>query len=85
MAKPETLEALPIAHTIEGARRISTFGRTTLYDEMKRGKLKARKLGRRTVILDEDARRWLASLAERDSDAPNSPPNIGGPSHGRRA
>jgi hypothetical protein len=83
MAKPETLEALPIAHTIECAMRISTFGRTALYDEMNRGKLKARKLGRRTVILDEDLRRWLASLPARESDAVNSPPSVGGPSHGR--
>ncbi len=51
-----------IAHTVEDATRISTCGRTLLYAAIKSGKLKARKIGRRTVILDEDLRAWLKSL-----------------------
>jgi hypothetical protein len=52
----------PLAHTIVNASRISRCGRTTLYAEIKARRLTARKVGRRTIILDEDLRRWLASL-----------------------
>jgi hypothetical protein len=55
-----------LAYTIEDASRISSCGRTSLYEEIKSGKLKARKRGRRTIILDEDLRRWLASLPTRE-------------------
>lgn len=51
-----------LAHSIADVSRITSIGRTPLYEEIKRGKLKARKAGRRTVILDEDLRAWLASL-----------------------
>lgn len=52
----------PLAHTIEQTGKISTLGRTTIYAAIKSGELKARKAGRRTVILDDDLRAWLASL-----------------------
>jgi hypothetical protein len=56
-----------LAHTVETASRISTCGRTSLYAAIKSGSLKARKIGRRTVILDEDLRRWLSSLPIREA------------------
>jgi hypothetical protein len=56
----------PLAHTIETASRISTCGRTSLYAAIKAGDLKARKIGRRTVILHADLRDWLASLPMRE-------------------
>jgi len=37
-------------------------GRTAAYAEMSAGKLEARKLGRRTIILRSEAERWLAAL-----------------------
>jgi hypothetical protein len=55
-----------LAHTIEGTARNSKYGRTLLYAEIKAGNLKARKIGRRTIILDEDLRRWLPSLPMRE-------------------
>jgi hypothetical protein len=55
-----------LAHTIEGTARISKCGRTKIYGEIKLRNLKARKIGRRTIILDEDLRRWLASLPMRE-------------------
>jgi hypothetical protein len=56
-----------LAHTIEDAVRITTAGRTSIYAAIKGGELKARKIGRRTIILDEDLRAWLASLPEREA------------------
>jgi excisionase family DNA binding protein len=50
------------AHSVEDAARIASSGRTTVYEEINAGRLKARKVGRRTLILDEDLRAWLASL-----------------------
>ena len=38
--------------------------RQTFYDEIKRGRIKARKLGKKTVILRADADAWAASLPE---------------------
>lgn len=55
-----------LAHTIEAASCISTCGRTSIYAAIKSGALTARKIGRRTIILDEDLRRWLASLPMRE-------------------
>ncbi len=51
-----------LAHTIEGSALQAKCGRTTIYEEIRRGRLKARKIGRRTIILDEDLRRWLGTL-----------------------
>jgi excisionase family DNA binding protein len=55
-----------LGHTIEAVARITTAGRTSIYAAIKDGSLKARKFGRRTIILDEDLRAWLASLPERE-------------------
>ena len=37
-------------------------GRTTAYEEIKNGRLRARKIGKRTVITTDDAEKWLQSL-----------------------
>jgi hypothetical protein len=52
----------PFAHSINSACRASSFGRTSIYAAIKEGKLIARKMGSRTVILDEDLQAWLRSL-----------------------
>ena len=38
------------------------IGRTTLYSEIKAGRLKAVKLGKRTLIPDSEARAWQERL-----------------------
>lgn len=52
----------PLAHSVDGAARAANIGRVTIYEEIREGRLKARKVGRRTIILDEDLRAWLAAL-----------------------
>jgi excisionase family DNA binding protein len=51
-----------LAHSISEACSISNTGRTSIYEEIKQGNLRAIKRGRRTLILAEDLRRWLETL-----------------------
>jgi excisionase family DNA binding protein len=37
-------------------------GRTTAYQEIKSGRLRGRKIGRRTIITEDDAEEWLRQL-----------------------
>jgi len=37
-------------------------GRTTTYEEIKSGRLRARKIGKRTIISVDDAEEWLRHL-----------------------
>jgi excisionase family DNA binding protein len=37
-------------------------GRTTAYQEIQAGRLRARKVGRRTIITEDDAEEWLQQL-----------------------
>jgi excisionase family DNA binding protein len=37
-------------------------GRTTTYEEIKSGRLRARKCGKRTIIAEDDAEDWLRRL-----------------------
>jgi excisionase family DNA binding protein len=38
------------------------IGRTTAYAEIREGRLRARKCGKRTIIADDDADNWLQHL-----------------------
>ncbi|OAI30446.1 hypothetical protein A1351_22835 [Methylosinus sp. R-45379] len=51
-----------LAFSVEEAARRASVGRTIIYAAIKLGLLKARKVGRRTVILEVDLREWLDSL-----------------------
>jgi len=42
----------------------SRIGRSKAYEEIAEGRLKIRKLGRKTLILRKDAEEWLESLPE---------------------
>jgi excisionase family DNA binding protein len=61
-----SIAAPPLAHSVEETASRAGCGRTTVYAAIKAGELKARKIGRRTIILEEDQRRWLASLPMRE-------------------
>ena len=51
-----------VAFSPRGAADAVDSSRTTIYEALKRGDLVARKLGRRTIILSSDLRRWLEGL-----------------------
>lgn len=52
----------PIAVTIPDAVKATGMSRTSIYEALKRGDLKARKAGRRTLISFADLEAYLASL-----------------------
>jgi hypothetical protein len=54
--------AQQLAYSIPDLIKLSAVGRSSIYEEIGAGRLKARKRGRRTIILREDAEQWLASL-----------------------
>lgn len=56
----------PAAYDISGFCRDHNIGRSTAFDLIKRGKLKARKAGKITLIAYEDAQAWLNSLPVRE-------------------
>jgi excisionase family DNA binding protein len=52
----------PAAYTVERFCHAYGIGRTKLYDELKQRRLKARKVGKTTLILRSDAEAWAQSL-----------------------
>ena len=60
---PSVEPALPKrAYSIPEVCRTASIGRTRLYSEISEGRLKAVKVGRRTLIRAEDLDTWLRSL-----------------------
>jgi excisionase family DNA binding protein len=51
-----------LAVSIAEAVRLTGIGRSSLYEAIRRGDLPIRKSGRRTLLLMEDLRHWLAGL-----------------------
>jgi excisionase family DNA binding protein len=52
----------PLALTVPEAIAASRVGRTSIYEAIRAGELRARKRGKRTLILVEDLRSWLEAL-----------------------
>ena len=53
-----------LAYSIKELSEAGGGSRSTIYENIKNGKLKARKRGRSTVILAPDASRYLESLPD---------------------
>ena len=61
------ITAQPVAYDIATAVAVSGIGHTRLYAYIKAKRLKARKAGRRTVILAADLQAFLDSLPEMEA------------------
>jgi excisionase family DNA binding protein len=62
--KNSEVKMVPLVHTIPEACSGAKIGRTALYQAIRSGALRAVKRGKRTLIFDDDLRRWLQSLPE---------------------
>lgn len=63
MNVPFTAAGVPkLALSIEDAIEASSIGRTSIYEDIAAGKLRARKRGRSTIILTVDLAEYLAAL-----------------------
>jgi excisionase family DNA binding protein len=51
-----------LAYSIPEACAVASIGRSALYEEIKAGRLRAVKSGRRTIILARDLRSWVENL-----------------------
>jgi len=50
------------AFSIVEFSRVYGLGRTKVYEELKSGRLRGRKIGKRTIIAEDDAEDWLRRL-----------------------
>jgi len=61
--RPEiTVRVMPVAFSPKQFEAAFGIGHTKLYEEIKAGRLIARKLGKRTLILAQDAEAWACAL-----------------------
>jgi excisionase family DNA binding protein len=56
------MEEVKRAMSVEEAAKAAGVGRTILFEEIRKGRITARKVGRRTIITIDDLDAWLNSL-----------------------
>lgn len=61
MTSPTTNETR-VAVTVAEAAKAATVSRSTIYAELAAGRIKARKLGRRTLVEVASLRDWVSAL-----------------------
>jgi excisionase family DNA binding protein len=85
MTKERDLKYTPQkrAHSINSAAEMIGAGRDGIYAAIRSGQLRARKFGRRTLILDQDLAVFLQSLPDLDLSTP-FPREHGRTRHGAR-
>lgn len=52
----------PLARSVQEAAYEVGISRSMLYREISAGRLRSRKVGRRTIVLDADLTEWLEAL-----------------------
>jgi excisionase family DNA binding protein len=52
-----------LAYSIAELPELISLGRSQIYEEIRAGRLRTVKAGRRTLVLAEDLRSWLLSLS----------------------
>ena len=57
-----------LAYDTDQLREKAGVGKTTIFAEMRAGRLKARRLGRKLIFLHDDAMAWLNGLPERPAN-----------------
>jgi excisionase family DNA binding protein len=58
-----------LAFSIDQLAKAVSIGRTRIYQEIKAGRLRPLKCGRRTLVSAAEAQRWLEELASADAAA----------------
>ena len=58
-----------IAYSVDDIVALVGIGRSLLFEELAAGRLAARKVGRRTIVLDADLSVWLERLPEKAGDS----------------
>lgn len=53
-----------LAYSITDLVRVAGVGRSFIYEEIKCGRLKVKKAGRRTLILQRDVEKWLGAMPD---------------------
>lgn len=61
-----------LATSVDAFAELIGGGRNLVYNEIKEGRLRARRCGRRTFIVRPDAEAWLSSLEEGTAELPAS-------------
>jgi excisionase family DNA binding protein len=56
-----------LVHSIADVTKIIGLGRSFVYEEIKEGRLRVRKAGRRSLIFDADLKAWLQALPEKSN------------------
>jgi excisionase family DNA binding protein len=59
-----------LAHSISEVVKLTGVSRSVLYEQIGEGRLRIRKLGRRTLIFDADLKAWLENLPEKGCGDP---------------
>ncbi|QEN88586.1 helix-turn-helix domain-containing protein [Labrys sp. KNU-23] len=69
IAKERAPAPQALLHRINDVVRMTNVGRTTIYGEIASGRLRIVKLGRATLVRDEDLHAWLDGMSVNASRA----------------